>query len=217
MTGQLYNTAGQVIGDIELDDAVFAAPVNKQVLYQLLKAEQANLRVGTASVRSRGQVSGSTAKPWRQKGTGNARAGHKRSPIWRTGGVVFGPQARDFNQKMPGKIKNLAYRSLFSLKAENNLRIVEKFSPATGKTRELVKIIDQVRPNNSGRTVLVCGDASEELIRAGRNIADFKLLNYRRLSCHALLYANSIILMADVVAELTEFLAAKTTNNRNTA
>ena len=115
----LYNVSGQQIGDIELNDSVFGVEINEHVLYEAVKNHLANRRQGTQSAKTRSEVRGGGRKPWRQKGTGRARHGSIRSPIWKGGGVVFAPKPRDYSYKLPKKIKRLAMKSALSSKVVN--------------------------------------------------------------------------------------------------
>ena len=134
-----YNIEGKVVGQVDLSDEVFAAEINDVLIYEYIKAANANLRQGTHKTKERAEVRGGGAKPWRQKGTGRARAGSSRSPIWRGGGMIFGPRPRDYRIELPKKIKKAAYRSLFSLKAkEGSIKVIEDFE-AAGKTKEVAK------------------------------------------------------------------------------
>lgn len=135
-----YSKDGKVVGQVELSDDVFNSEINDVLIYELIKAANANLRQGTHKTKERAEVHGGGAKPWRQKGTGRARAGTTRSPIWVGGGTVFGPRPRDYRVDLPKKIKKAAYRSLFSLKAkEGSLKVIEDFT-VTGKTKEMASI-----------------------------------------------------------------------------
>ena len=130
---------GNVVGQVELSDTVFGVEVNDVLIYELIKAANANLRQGTHCAKERAAVSGGGAKPWRQKGTGRARSGSSRSPIWRGGGTIFGPRPRSYRIDLPKKTKQAAYRSLLSLKVkEGSVKIVEDFTVA-GKSKDMAK------------------------------------------------------------------------------
>ena len=132
---------GNEKNEIELSDEIFNIKPNKTVVYEVIKNELANRRQGTASTKTKGEVRGSGAKPYRQKGTGRARVGTRRSPVWKGGGIVFGPKPRDYSYSLPKKMKRLAYKSILSLKnIEGNLKIIENFKIENGKTKEIVKI-----------------------------------------------------------------------------
>ncbi len=193
---------------IDLADEVFAAEVSEGSIYHALRNEQANRRAGTADTKTRAQVKGSNAKPWRQKGTGRARAGHKRSPLWVHGGVIFGPHPRDYGYRLPRKVKRLAMRSLLSRKnGEERLLVMEDFTVQSGKTKDLVQILKKVDPQAEGRTVIVLGKEDRLLRRAGRNLPTLSFLAYNRLSAHELFYASRLILLEQAAVGLNEFYA----------
>ena len=130
MDKKVYSTEGKELRTIALEDSVFAREVSQGTIWHAIRNELANMRQGTASVKTRQQVKGSTAKPWRQKGTGRARAGRRKSPLWRGGGVIHGPSPRDYSYSMPKKLKRLAMKSILSLKAadDEKFRVIEDFS-----------------------------------------------------------------------------------------
>ena len=177
-----YSIDGKVVGQVELSDAVFGAEVNDVLVYEYIKAANANLRQGTHSAKERAEVRGGGAKPWRQKGTGRARAGSSRSPIWRGGGTIFAPTPRDYSIKLPKKIKRAAFVSIFSLKAKSgSIKVVEDFQVG-GKTKEVANIGKALAVTKG---LLISGrkDGEDSLLkRAIRNIPWFKYNNVERLS-----------------------------------
>ena len=157
MEKKVYSVDGKEIRTINLDDNVFGLPVNEEVIYYAINNELANKRVGTACTKDRSEVHGSNAKPYKQKGTGNARRGDKKSPLLRGGGVIFGPKPRDFSFTLPKKVKRLAMKSILSAKAQQDrLTIIEDFTVASGKTKDLVAILNRFAKDE--RTVLVLKD-----------------------------------------------------------
>jgi large subunit ribosomal protein L4 len=145
MNRTVYSIDGKELRSIDLDDSVFGLPVNEDIVWYAVNNELANLRMGTASTKDRGEVHGSNAKPYKQKGTGRARRGDKKSPIMVGGGIVFGPKPRDFSYAMPKKAKRLAMKTILSLKVQDDrLRIVEDFSIASGKTKDLVRVLQNL-------------------------------------------------------------------------
>ncbi len=214
MEKKLYSIDGEEKGLIQLADEVFAVEVNEGLIHQLLTMELANKRQGTAATRLRSQVRGSTAKPWRQKGTGRARAGHKRSPIWKGGGVVFGPHPRSYRQDMPKKMKRNAYKSLLSLRAVNDeiVKFIEDFQIESGKTRDLVAKLACFAAVKKDRIVVVLGDNYEDnalIRRAARNIANLTVLDYWRLEVHDFFYAKKILFAESAVKGLNSFYRDK--------
>ena len=142
MEKKVYSVDGKELRTINLDDNVFGLPVNEDVIYYAINNELANLRVGTACTKGRAEVNGSNAKPYKQKGTGRARRGDKKSPILVGGGVIFGPKPRDYSYALPKKVKRLAMKTILSLKAQDDrLTIVEDFTVESGKTKDLAKIL----------------------------------------------------------------------------
>ncbi|RKX80104.1 MAG: 50S ribosomal protein L4 [Spirochaetes bacterium] len=204
MEKSVYSVEGNEIKSIELDDEVFNRKVNDKVIYYAIKNELANRRVGTASTKTRSEVRGSGAKPWRQKGTGRARAGTRKSPIWVGGGVTFGPKPRDYSYSIPKKMKRLAMKSILSLKnQENRLKIVEDFTVKSGKTRDLVAILKNLVTEE--RTVLVLAEDDNMIKRAGSNIPWLGFLSYNRLRAHDLFYGKNVLMLESAALKLNEF------------
>lgn len=206
METQVYSLNGDVIKKIELADAVFSAEVSEGLIYHAIKNELANRRVGTACAKTRSEVAGSGKKPWRQKGTGRARAGHKRSPVWVGGGVVFGPKPRDYSYVLPKKMKRGAYRSLFSKKVgENSFKVVENFSVESGKTKEMAKSLSVLR-GDASRVVLVLSSDDAKTKLAGRNLPWLSVFTYDKLLAHDIFYADSVLVQEEAALKLSEFL-----------
>jgi len=202
----IYDINGSEKGTIELDDRVFNIKPNKSCIYYVLRAELRNLRVGTASTKTRAEVRGGGAKPWRQKGTGRARAGSRRSPIWVGGGIVFGPKPRSYKVKVPKKMKRLSLRSVLSLKAQNQqLKVVEDFRVESGKTRDFFRIATSlIEEEARKRVIFINGDTDELTKRAGRNIPWIKIFNANLLNTKDLFYADKLLLTESAVKLLNE-------------
>jgi large subunit ribosomal protein L4 len=148
ITLPIYNTEGNEVGSVKLDTSVFDGSINTAVIYQAINAYRANQRSGLASTKTRGEVSGGGKKPWKQKGTGRARVGSIRSPLWRHGGVIFGPHPRDFSYKLPAKIKALALKSSLNAKVkDNNLVVLDGLTISSTKTKEAAKIFSNLKLN----------------------------------------------------------------------
>ena len=206
MEKKVYSTDGKELRTISLDDKVFGLPVNEDVIYYAINNELANMRVGTACTKGRAEVHGSNAKPYKQKGTGNARRGDKKSPICVGGGTIFGPKPRDFSYSMPKKAKRLAMKSILSMQAQSDrFTVVEDFTVESGKTKDLVKILDNFAKNE--RTVVVLKDDDEMIKRAGRNIPALSFLSYNRLRAHDLFYARKVVVLESAVKNLSDFYA----------
>lgn len=164
----LFNIAGEEIGKVKLSDEIFGHEVNESVLHTVVTAYLANQRQGTQSALTRAEVSGGGIKPWRQKGTGQARQGSTRSPQWRHGGIVFAPKPRDYRLKLNKKVKRLAMKSVLSDKAQGeNLVVFDALNIAEAKTKEMVKVLGNVEVKNA---LIVLPAKDETVERAARNI-----------------------------------------------
>lgn len=191
----LYNTKAEKIGDVTLNDGVFAQEYNEALIHQVIVAQMANKRQGTKSTLTRSEVRGGGIKPWRQKGTGRARQGSIRSPQWVKGGVVFAPKPRDFSQKINKKMRWAATSSALSKKiADNEVIVVDKFDLEEGKTKLFAAILNNFKID---KKVLVITDGdNENVIRAARNIPNVKVINSDLINCYDLV-ANSICLATE--------------------
>jgi large subunit ribosomal protein L4 len=206
MEQKVYSIKGQEVRTIELFDSVFNADVSDALIYYAIVNEQANDRVGTASTKTRAEVKGTSRKPWKQKGTGRARAGRRRSPLWVGGGIIFGPKPRDYSFSLPKKVKKAAYRSILSLKVkENKLKIVEDFTVESGKTKDLVSILKNLIPEE--RSVLILKDNDSLIRRAGANIPWLTMLSYDRLNANDLLYGKNVIVLETAAQNLNSMYA----------
>ena len=206
MEKKVYSTDGKELRTISLDDKVFGLPINEDVIYYAINNELANKRVGTACTKGRAEVHGSNAKPYKQKGTGNARRGDKKSPITVGGGTIFGPKPRDFSYAIPKKAKRLAIKSILSLQAQSDrLTVVEDFTVESGKTKDLVKILSNFAKDE--RTVIILKDNDAKIKQAGRNIPNLSFLSYNRLRAHDLFYGRKVILLEGAAKNLSDFYA----------
>jgi large subunit ribosomal protein L4 len=211
MDKKVYSVTGKEVRTISLDDAVFQLPVNEDVIYYAINNELANARVGTACTKDRGEVHGSNAKPFKQKGTGRARQGDKKSPIHVGGGTIFGPKPRDYSYALPKKVKRLAMKSILSLKAQNDaLKVVEDFTLDSGKTKDLVSLLKGIYPEGKEeRTVIILKDDDRNLKKAGRNIPWLHFLSFNRLRAHDLFYGRKIVVLETAVKGLNDYYADK--------
>ena len=208
MEKKVYSVDGKELRTITLDDKVFGLPVNDDVIYYAITNELANKRVGTACTKGRAEVHGSNAKPYKQKGTGNARRGDKKSPIMVGGGTIFGPKPRDFSYSMPKKAKRLAMKSILSMQAQSDrFTVIEDFTVESGKTKDLVKILNNFAKDE--RTVIILKDDDAKIKQAGRNLPKFSFLSYNRLRAHDLFYGRKIIVLESAVKNLSDFYAAE--------
>jgi large subunit ribosomal protein L4 len=204
MNRTVYSIDGKEKGSVELDEAVFGLPVNDDVIWYAINNELANKRLGTASTKDRGEVHGSNAKPFKQKGTGRARRGDKKSPIMVGGGTIFGPKPRDFSYSIPKKAKRLALKTILSLKVQSDtLKIVEDFSVESGKTKDLAGILRNF--GDAERTVIILTEDDNKVKRAGANIPWLSFLSYKRLRAHDLFYGRRVLLLESAAKNLNSF------------
>ena len=209
METKVFSIDGSEVRSIELNDQVFNREVSDGSIYYAVNNELANRRVGTACTKTRAEVHYSNVKPYKQKGTGNARAGDKKSPIWVGGGTIFGPKPRDYSYTLPKKMKRLAMKSLLSLGVkEDRLVVVEDFSVESGKTKDLDLIIKNF-VKDASRTILILKDDDEMVRRAARNIPYLRVLSYNRLSAKELLYGRKLLVLEGAAKNLNDFYGDK--------
>lgn len=208
MEAQVFSTDGSEKGTVTLSDAVFAGSVSEGSIYYAIQNELANARIGTAKTKSRSEVRGSHRKPWRQKGTGRARAGTFQSPVRVGGGVAFGPKPRSYRYAMPRKAKRLALRSIFSDRMKASaVKIVEDFTVESGKTKDMVAILRGIV--EADRVVFVFHQNDEQTSRASRNIPWLRTLSCNRLNAHDLYYSKTILLTESAAQALGDILNTK--------
>lgn len=188
----VYNLTGEEVNQIEISDEVFAVPFNEAVVHQAMVSQQANARQGTSSTKTRSEVSGSSRKLYRQKGTGSARSGDIRSPVRRGGGIIFGPTPRSYHQATPKKMRQLALRCVLSAKVrDGELKVLEQLNFDEPKTKEMVKVLAALGIDSSA--LIVTSDSEDSVIKSARNLRETKtipanLLNVVDiLSCKVLL------------------------------
>ena len=168
-TAKMYTMAGEQLPEIELSEAVFGTDPNGAVLHENVKNYLANQRQGTQSALTKGEVSYSTKKPWRQKGTGRARAGYKGSPVWTHGGVAFAPKPRSYRYSLNKKVKALAFRSALSIKAAaGNVIVIDSLKMDTIKTKDFAKFLAAI--NAEGKAMIVTNGLQENVVKSSRNI-----------------------------------------------
>lgn len=202
----LYNMQGSQIGEVELKDEVFGVEVNEPVMHQVVVMQLANARRGTASTKTRGQVSGGGRKPWRQKGTGRARVGSIRSPLWRGGGIVFGPKPRDYRYSLPKKMRRLALKSALSSKVlEGNLIVLDELTMERPKTKDMVSVLRALRADN--KALVVTAGRNENVEKSARNIPGVKPLTASGLNVYDILNHDKLVITKDAVAVVEEVLA----------
>lgn len=203
----VYDMTGAVTGEIELNNNVFGIEANEAVLHQAVKMQLANQRLGTHATKTRAQVRGGGRKPWRQKGTGRARAGTIRSPLWVGGGTVFGPQPRSYAFKMPRKARRLALRSALSAKvAAGELLVLEDVKFAEPKTKEAVKMLNNLKIADE-KALIVIGEYDENVDKSSRNIPGVKTITSNGINVYDLLYHDKVVVTKDAVTRIEEVLA----------
>ena len=201
-----YNIAGAQTGEMELNDSVFGVEVNEAVMRQAVLRQLANERLGTHATKTRGLVRGGGRKPWKQKGTGRARVGSTRSPLWVGGGTVFGPQPRSYEQKMPRKARRLAVKSALSDKVNTNeLFVLDEIVLAAPKTKEVVKVVNNFK--FSGEKVLFITDGDEVMARCARNLQGVKSVSTENMNIFDLLHYTKLFITKSAVAKIEEELA----------
>lgn len=211
MERKVVSVKGEAVRSIELSDAVFGLPINDDVIYYAINNELANKRLGTACTKDRGEVHGTNRRPYSQKGTGRARQGDYKSPVYVGGGTAFGPKPRDYSYSMPKKAKRLAMKTILSLKAQDGtLAVIEDFTVESGKTKDLVqRLKDLVGGDKPERTVLILKEDDAMVKRAGRNLPWLSFLKYDRLRAHDLFYGRKVLVLESAAAALGEFYADK--------
>lgn len=203
----LYNTAGAAAGEIELNDSVFGVEYNEAVIHQAVVRQMANERLGTHATKTRGLVRGGGRKPWKQKGTGRARVGSIRSPLWVGGGTVFGPTPRSHAKDMTRKARQLAVKSALSEKLRaNELIVVDAINFDAPKTKEVVKFLAAF--NVDGKALIVDGGtASENTVLGARNIPGVKAYAPSGLNIYDIVHYTKLFLTQDAVKKIEEVLA----------
>jgi len=198
---KVYNLSGKDVGEMDLSDAVFAAAVNESLLYDVLKAQLASQRQGSASSQTRAEVSATGRKMYKQKGTGNARHGSRRAPIFVGGGTVHGPKPRDFGYRPPRKMRLGALKGALSLKLrEGQLRIVQDFELAEIKTKKLVEVLQKLDVN--GGALIVDGKNNDKLRLSARNLQKHSVLPPEGVNLYDLLRHENLVLTQTAVQAL---------------
>ncbi|WP_126938378.1 MULTISPECIES: 50S ribosomal protein L4 [unclassified Veillonella] len=200
-----YNMSGAKVGEIQLNDAVFGVEVNAAVMHQAVVRQLSNERLGTHATKTRGEVRGGGKKPWRQKGTGRARAGSSRSPIWVGGGITFGPQPRSYYKAMPRKARRLAVKSALSDKVNNSeLFVIDELKLAAPKTKEVLNVLNNFKVGDAKVLFITDGDVNVEL--SARNIQGVKALPYTNINIFDLLHHDKLFIAEGAIAKIEEVL-----------
>jgi len=201
---EVYNTDNKKVGEVELNDALFGLEVKKHILHDVVKMQLANRRAGTASTKTRTEVRGGGAKPYRQKGTGRARAGTNTSPLWRGGGVIFGPKPRDYSYKLPKKVRRLGVRMALSARfSEDNVTVLDGFDLADIKTKQFVEIMKKLNIENG---LIVIPGKNENLEKSSRNVQGYKVIQTDGLNVYDILLHRRLVLLQPCLGQLEERL-----------
>ena len=201
----VYNIEGKVVGDMELNDAVFGVEVNEHLVHMAVVSQLANNRQGTQSAKTRAEVRGGGRKPWRQKGTGHARQGSTRAPHWTGGGVVFAPKPRDYSFKMNKKEKNIALKSALSSRvAEDKIIVLDSIAFEEIKTKNMVAVLDNLKVN---KALVVLNDNDQNVVLSARNIPNVKTASTNTINVYDILKYDQLIVTKDAVATIEEVYA----------
>lgn len=197
-----YAASAQKKGSYSLPEE-FDGTVNEAALYQAVRAHRNNQRQGTACTKTRAEVSGGSRKPWRQKGTGRARHGTNRSPIWTGGGVVFGPRPRDYHTKLPRKVRQLARRSALNARArEGAIHVIEALEFPTPKTRQMVGLLRQLGLNES-KVLVLTGERRPEVMLSCRNLRNLRVMRYSDASAYDILWSDALLVEEEAIGGQT--------------
>lgn len=201
----IYNAKGEHVGEIDLKDEIFGVEVNEDLLHKVVVMQLANRRIGTSNTLTRAEVAGGGRKPWRQKGLGRARAGSIRSPLWRHGGVTFGPKPRDFGYSMPKKARKKALKCALSFKVKNGgVLILEDLRISEPKTSQIRELLGSLKV--SDKTLIVTGDWDTNVWKSGRNIRGVLTTAADSVNVYDVLRCANIIMTKDAVARVEEVL-----------
>ena len=203
---QVLNNQGKKTSTIKVDEAIFGLTPNKDAVHRSVLSEMANSRQGTHSTKSRGMVRGGGKTPWKQKGRGVARAGTIRSPLWKGGGAVFGPEPHGYNNKLPKRISRLARCSVLSSKvAEGNLLVVEDFSIDSHKTSEFISILEHLELKNKKLTLLL-SEHNDNLDKSVRNLKNVHIVDSKKASTYDLIDCDVLVMDKASIKILTDIL-----------
>ena len=206
----VYDMAGKEVDNVELPSSIFEANINRDLMHQALVRQLANARLGTHKAKGRSEINRTTAKAYRQKGTGNARHGSRRAPIFVGGGVAHGPKVRKYTKNMPRKMRRAALRSALSVKAENNgIVLVDDVTFEQPKTKEMVAFVERVAGGES--TLLLLAEQNENVEKSAHNLTDVKALRASYLNIRDLLGYNKVIIpltSLDIIANFLDVEAA---------
>lgn len=207
MTLDIFDLRNEKVGSVDVSDAVFGGRPNRHVIWESVVHESAGERRGTHATKTRGQVSGSGRKPWRQKGTGRARVGESRNPLWRTGGAVFGPQPRSYGYRLPKKVVRGALRAALTEKfGSGDVLVVDQLGVDEPRTRLAAALLDRL--DVPSKTLLVDVRPDSNLALAVRNIRDVRLVATARLGARDVVDARQVVMTRGAVERLTQVLGS---------
>jgi large subunit ribosomal protein L4 len=196
----VFDIQKKKVAEVDLNDAVFGAEINEAVIYDIVKMQLASRRSGTASTKTRSDVSGGGKKPWRQKGTGRARSGTSRSPVWRGGGIVFGPHPRDYSFSVPKKVRKKALISALSMKfKENKMVILKDFPMEKISTRTFKSVVDLF---SLKKALFVLADNNEVLLKSSRNLKNVKMVRSEGINVYDILNHEHLILLEPSIKKI---------------
>ena len=201
----VYNMEGNEVGTMELNDAVFGAPINEHLLHLAVVRQLANKRQGTQKAKTHSEVSGGGRKPWRQKGTGHARQGSIRAPQWTGGGIVFAPVPRDYSVKMNKKERRAALRSALTFKVQDNkLVVVDSLALSEIKTKEMQRVLNNLKAD---KALVITASDDQNVILSARNIADVQTATVNTMNVYDVMKHNTVVVTKDAVASIEEVYA----------
>ena len=202
----VYNQLGEVVGDIELNEAIFGIEVNEHVVYEVVKNHLANRRQGTQSAKTRAEVRGGGRKPWRQKGTGRARQGSIRAPQWKGGGVVFAPKPRSYRYSVPKKVRRLAMKSVLSSKVlEGELRILDALTVDAFSTKKAKEILKNLSLET--KTMIVLPEGNDMIIKSFANLPKVETVVVDYMNVYDLMRFDNLIIIKDALSKIEEVYA----------
>ncbi len=201
----VVNIEGKKVSDLELNDSVFAAEFNEATVHNVVVMQLANKRQGTQSTKTRAEVSGGGRKPWRQKGTGRARVGSSRNPIWKGGGVAFGPKPRDYSYTMPKKARRVAMRSVLSDKLASEKLIVLDALNVEPKTKEMIKVLGNLKVEK--KALVVTNAVEPAVVRSASNIKGIKTAIVDEMNVYDIVNADVLIMTEEAIKKIEEVLA----------
>ena len=202
----VYNQLGEVVGDIELNEAIFGIEVNEHVVYEVVKNHLANRRQGTQSAKTRAEVRGGGRKPWRQKGTGRARQGSIRAPQWKGGGVVFAPKPRSYRYSVPKKVRRLAMKSVLSSKVlEGELRILDALTVDAFSTKKAKEILKNLSLET--KTMIVLPEGNDMIVKSFANLPKVETVVVDYMNVYDLMRFDNLVIVKDALSKIEEVYA----------